>query len=154
MPKLTPPPGSTIGPSVGEALQRIAASGEAAASVALDGETVPVLPSKHGRGVRRVPGEMNDTERAYADYLNVRKQAGEIIGWWFEPVTWKLARRTTYTPDFMVMLSSEEIEFVDVKGFMEDDAAVKIKVAAAMFPFRFVLVKKRGKGWDVKEVKV
>ncbi len=39
---------------------------------------------------------------------------------------------------------------------MEDDAAVKIKVAAEAFPFRFVLVKARAKrdggGFEAQEV--
>lgn len=30
----------------------------------------------------------------------------------------------------------------------EDDARVKIKVAAAQFPFKFVAVKKTKNGWD------
>jgi hypothetical protein len=35
---------------------------------------------------------------------------------------------------------------------MQDDAAVKIKVAAAMFPFVFRLVKWQRGQWDIKEV--
>ncbi len=46
------------------------------------------------------------------------------------------------------------LEMREVKGFMRDDAAVKLKVAAATYPFRFVLVrvrpKNRGGGWDEK----
>jgi hypothetical protein len=43
---------------------------------------------------------------------------------------------------------------VEVKGFMRDDAQVKLKVAARLFRrFDFVLVKKKGTGWDISEVK-
>ncbi len=41
----------------------------------------------------------------------------------------------------------------EVKGFMRDDAAVKLKVAAKMHPWwTFRLVKKSKKGWDIKLV--
>ena len=46
------------------------------------------------------------------------------------------------------------MECHEVKGFWSDDARVKIKVAADMYPFRFmalkVLSKKNGGGWEVE----
>ena len=43
---------------------------------------------------------------------------------------------------------------VEIKGFMRDDAAVKIKVAAELYPcFRWLLVYRAGRhGWDVRNV--
>jgi len=42
----------------------------------------------------------------------------------------------------------------EVKGFWQDDARVKIKVAADMYPFRFIAVKPRAKkdggGWQTE----
>lgn len=109
-----------------------------------------------GRSVRRTPGEMNKTEALYALSLVAEKSAGTIAEFWFEAMTFKLAPDTRYTPDFMVMLPDGLIEFREVKGFMEDDAWVKIKVAAEKFPFAFSLIRKRAKkdggGWDVKQV--
>jgi intracellular sulfur oxidation DsrE/DsrF family protein len=64
----------------------------------------------------------------------------------------RLADRTFYTPDFNVMLSNFEMEMHEVKGFMEDDAAVKIKVVAEIYPFRFFLAHRVRKQWDIKEV--
>jgi hypothetical protein len=47
------------------------------------------------------------------------------------------------------------LEMHEVKGFWQDDARVKIKVAASIYPFRFVAVtaraKKHGGGWAVEE---
>jgi hypothetical protein len=91
---------------------------------------------------RHEPGKMNKSEEAYANILELRKKAGEIIRWAFEPIKFRLADRTYYTPDFMVTLE-DRIEFHEIKGFAEDDYRVKIKVIAEMFPeFLFIEVKK------------
>jgi len=54
------------------------------------------------------------------------------------------------------MLPSGEIQIKEVKGFMTDDANVKNKVCAAMYPFRFFVVrknpKKNGGGWIETEI--
>jgi hypothetical protein len=90
-----------------------------------------------GRGVRREAGVMNKTEQKYADLLSLRARVGEVAHFAFEAVKLRLADKTFYTPDFMVMLADGTIEFHEVKGFWEDDARVKIKVAAETFPFVF-----------------
>jgi hypothetical protein len=99
---------------------------------------------------------MNGVEAAYAAQLEVYKHINVILWYAFEAITLKLAPDTRYTPDFVVMTSQGFIECHEVKGFFRDDAKVKIKVAAAMFPFRFLLVraipKKEGGGWRVEEV--
>jgi hypothetical protein len=104
---------------------------------------------------RLKPGVQNRTEAEYAALLESRKIAGEIAWYAFEGVTFKLAADTRYTPDFAVMLADGRMEMHEVKGFWRDDAKIKIKVAAEMFPFRFVALKKRSKksggGWDVEE---
>lgn len=85
-------------------------------------------------------GQMNQTEAAYAAELELRRIAGEVAWYRFEGVKLRLADNTFYTPDFAVMLASNE-----VKGHWLDDARVKIKVAAEQYPFRFIAVKKRAK---------
>lgn len=106
-----------------------------------------------GRSVRRQPGEMNKLEAQYADELAALARSLSIEWWAFEPVKLKLADRTYYTPDFCIMHLDGTIEFVETKGFWEDDARVKIKVAARLFPmFKFTALKpkakKAGGGWD------
>ncbi len=87
-------------------------------------------------------GEMNKTEAAYAALLADRQKAGEILDYWFEAVKLNLAPglSCTYTPDFMVQRSDGVIEMHEVKGYWEDDARVKVKVAASKYPFVFVAV--------------
>lgn len=103
-------------------------------------------------------GELNKTEEAYRAHLETRRMAGEIVWYQFEPFRLTLAAKTTYAPDFLVQLASGHLEVHEVKGVWMDDARVKIKVAARMFPvFKFVAVKKvdGGKGrdpsWSVEE---
>lgn len=111
---------------------------------------------RHGRGTRRTPGEMNKPEKAYAAHLDQLLKASEISWYGFEKVTFKLAPDTRYTPDFMVMLNDGQIEFHEVKGgkkkkiggvdtgertfWCEEDAKLKIKLAAEILPFRFSIV--------------
>jgi hypothetical protein len=93
---------------------------------------------------------MNKTEAAYAEVLEQQRQNGELKAWKFEPLRLILAPKTTYAPDFMVVDLNDEIEFHEVKGWWRDDARVKIKVAAAAFPwFRFVAVSKGKKNAQV-----
>lgn len=98
---------------------------------------------------------MNRTEEAYASVLEGLKQAGQILWYKFEAMKLKLADRTYYTPDFLVMRADGLLEICEVKGHWEEDARVKIKVAAEQFPFRFVAVKmkakKAGGGWEYEE---
>lgn len=108
---------------------------------------------KTARGrTRRQPGSMNKTEERYAAYLAARCARGEILAYWFEGMKVRLAANTFYTPDFVVQLCSGEIECHEVKGHWEDDARVKIKVAAALWPFRFVGIRGgKGGAWETEE---
>lgn len=100
---------------------------------------------------RHVPPGMNQTEALYAEELATRKLVGDIIDFGFQRVTLKLAHDTRYTPDFDVQMPDGTIEMHEVKGFWRDDAKVKIKVAARMFAYRFIAVRKE-KGYFVRDV--
>lgn len=98
-----------------------------------------------------VPGSMNKTEQAYALHLKQLLMAGEIEHYAFEPIKLRLAKATFYTPDFLVIREGM-LELHEVKGFWEDDARVKIKVAAEQhWMYRFVAIKKAGAGWQTEE---
>lgn len=101
-------------------------------------------------------GQMNKTEAAYHADLQLRQHAGEVAWFKFEGVKLRLADNTFYSPDFAVMLASGQMEMHEVKGFWQDDARVKIKVAADLYPFRFMAVrpraKKNGGGWEIEEL--
>ena len=100
-------------------------------------------------------GAMNKTEAGYGQHLELLKHAGEVLWYRFEGVKLRLADNTFYTPDFAVMGAAGQIELHEVKGFWEDDARVKIKVAAEMYPFKFLAVrvktKKDGGGYAVED---
>jgi len=69
----------------------------------------------------------------------------------YEGITFRLASRTTYTPDFLVVMN-DCFEIHEVKGFWRDDGRVKWKAAAEKFPwFRFLAIQWRSKQWVVEE---
>lgn len=100
-------------------------------------------------------GAMNKTEEGYGQHLELLKRAGEVLWYRFEGIKLRLADKTFYTPDYAVMTASGQMELHEVKGFWEDDARVKIKVAAEMYPFKFLAVKvkakKDGGGYAVED---
>jgi len=100
-------------------------------------------------------GAMNKTEQAYAATLDARRTAGEVAWFKFEGMKFRLADNTFYTPDFAVMLADGALEMHEVKGFWQDDARAKIKIAADMYPMRFVAIqakaKKDGGGWAIED---
>ena len=110
---------------------------------------------------------MNKTERAYAGYLEIRKQAGEIIDYRFQPLRLVLApggngeRGVTYEPDFLVI--AEHLELHDCKAIwrkvsqkphIEDDARVKMFISAlTLFPwFVFKIAWMDGGVWCEKVI--
>ena len=100
-------------------------------------------------------GQMNKTEQMYASHLEALKAAGEVIWYKFEGMKFRLADNTFFTPDYVVMRSNGALEAHEVKGFWQDDARVKIKVAADMYPIKFIAVKvlpkNKGGGWATEE---
>lgn len=103
---------------------------------------------------RHTPGKMNKLESRYAEHLEYRRLKGEILWWMFEGITLKLASDCRLTIDFAAMMADCELVMFETKGFRRDDAMVKLRVAASMFPLRIVLVEeKKGAGWVETEVK-
>lgn len=109
-------------------------------------------PARIAKGKRRVPGEMNKLEARYARHLERRRRSGEIVWWKFEPIGLRLAKRCTYNPDFLVMLADGELEVHETKGFMREDAHVKLKATAAMFPFRVLVARWKAGDWQIEEI--
>lgn len=101
-------------------------------------------------------GVRNKTEKAYEEMLIAQEFTGEILWHKFEGMKFRLADNTFYTPDFAVMRADGQIELHEVKGYMLEDANVKIKIASSIFPFKFFIVrakaKKDGGGFSIQEV--
>jgi hypothetical protein len=121
----------------------------------------PTQRRARARLQRHIPGQMNTTEKRFLDEVVLpRIASGELHAWWFEslsrieikPWTLNLAERTRYTMDFLVQLPDGSLECWEVKGgYWQDDARVKAKVTARMFPFPVVgwmpRAKRDGGGW-------
>jgi hypothetical protein len=102
--------------------------------------------------VNHTSGKMNKLEADYALRLKALQQINAISDYSFEAIKLRLANLTFFTPDFLVIGANGEVVFHEVKGFWEDDARVKIKVAAELFPwFRFVGVTRKKGEWIVEE---
>lgn len=117
------------------------------------------------RALGRVRGPkrgMTRIERDYGEALELRRQIKEIAWFGFEAIKLRLADNTFYEPDFFLMLASGELQCHEVKSRWgkngdrgagwEEDARVKIKVAAELYPFRFFGVSKLQSGaWELEE---
>jgi hypothetical protein len=94
---------------------------------------------------------MNKTESLFAWDLATLAREGKVNGWWFEPMRLKTAdqdpttrRASYYVPDFLVWWADGTLEFVEIKGFLRDDARDKFKVAQSLYPcFSFRMVQKQ-----------
>lgn len=104
-----------------------------------------------GRTGGRRDGEMNKLERDYAFVLEAKQNRGEIDRWDYEPEKLRLADRTFYSPDFRVVMLDGTIEFHETKGFWEEDARVKIKVAAEQHPYKFIAIMRKKGEWVREE---
>ncbi len=102
----------------------------------------------------KIKGEMNKTEQAYAMHLQAQ-QAKKRIEWFgYEVRTLRLDEKTTYTPDFWVILPGGRHEFHEVKGrHTWEDSVIKFKWAAQLYPYaRFVMLERRDGTWWERRV--
>lgn len=103
--------------------------------------------------------EMNHTEEKYSRHLQDRLMVGEIRWWGYETWKFRLADKTWYTPDFIVVTNDLKIEAHEVKALWntgkpgwQEDARVKIKAAAEIHPVKFIAVTlTRDGSWEVEE---
>lgn len=72
---------------------------------------------------------MNKLEREYAQELELRKKAGEIVEWRFEEHKVRIGKGAFYLVDFWVMLPYGLIEMHEVKGRWEEAARVRFRAA-------------------------
>ena len=99
----------------------------------------------------------NKLERDLGDYLCGLMALARLRGVVYEPGPLRLAGRTTFRPDYLVLRAGRKARavYLEAKGvMMEDDAAVKTKVAASLFRDRdFYLVRRAGHGaWFFRPV--
>lgn len=98
-------------------------------------------------------------ERKFAAFLPWLQSKGDFHRWAHEPMKLKLAPNTFYTPDFASFTHIQGMAMVtlyEVKGYWRDDARVKFKIAANMYPeFLFVAVTwdSHAKCWSFTDTK-
>lgn len=108
-----------------------------------------------GKKVRQKGESENKTEKAFRLFLEGRSNYKNVIR---EGIGIRLGNGVVYWPDYTCVDQLGRTLIWEVKGFMRDDAAVKIKVAAGLHPeWTFVLVsqlaKKDGGGFEFQEIK-
>jgi hypothetical protein len=74
-------------------------------------------------------GSMNKTEREFSMILLARVKHGEIKSSKFEQVKVRIGEGCWYVPDFFVERHDKKPLFIEIKGFMRDDARVKFLAA-------------------------
>lgn len=118
----------------------------------------PLVHKKHH--VKHEVGVMNKTEARYAQYLDTRVAAGEVVSWKFESVKIRLAKRTWLTIDFFVWMPNGSVELHEVKGrkgnryYATEDSKLKVKFAAEEYPLWIVWIVWPAKigGWDQERI--
>jgi hypothetical protein len=109
---------------------------------------LPLLPQDLARQPAAGDG-MNKMERKFYDCAKARFGDSALP---HDSITLRLAGRTRYTPDFPI-IENGKLVFWEIKGWMRDDAAVKIKVAADKYPmFTFILATRRFHHWQCSYV--
>jgi uncharacterized protein DUF1064 len=95
----------------------------------------------------------NKTEAAWSRHLADLKANGSIRDYWWEPIKLRLAGNTSYRPDFLVWRLDGTIAICEIKGFMREDSAAKIKMCPEKFPWlEFFVVFRKRQTWDVRSV--
>lgn len=117
-----------------------------------EGRSLPpeVIITQPGKKSPRKTGleRMNKTEKAFAQRLEASRRTGQIASWDFEAITFKLGHDCRYTPDFMVRELNDAITFHETKGFMRDDALVKIRTFAKQYRFPIYVWKREQGEWS------
>jgi len=106
------------------------------------------------RAIFASPG-MNQNEIAYASQVLEPGRESGVIQWWaFEGLKFRLAEKTHYTVDFVVVFADGHVEGHEIKALWlpskkklrtdpsakprvgwTEDARIKIKAAASLFPW-------------------
>lgn len=108
----------------------------------------PITDSGETRRLRQQTApKLNKTEAAFLEWLHQHYDPAAIRA---QAITLLIGNGVRYTPDFTNL--REGIAW-EVKGFMRDDASVKIKVAASAYPeLRFFLASRKGGAWEIQSV--
>jgi len=87
-------------------------------------------------------------EANWARYLNWLVEVGNILRWEYETETFEFPVKKGskfYTPDFKVFNTNDSIEYHEIKGYMDDRSATKLKRMKKYYPeINVITVDKEG----------
>ena len=119
-------------------------------------------PCPVARPLRQSAGGLNKLEQAFLGHLPADSIHSTVLT---QAITLKIANGCRYTPDFVLTGGAPNdpltppcwwgtlLRAYEVKGFMRDDAAVKLKVAASLYPWiAFHLVTRKKGVWQITPV--
>jgi hypothetical protein len=99
---------------------------------------------------------MNGIERSFwRGVLEPARARGDLVACWREPLKFRLGGRCWFCPDFAAVEPDGRLVLIELKGgWFRDDARVKTKVAASLYPhFGWLLVfRERRHGWRIHHV--
>lgn len=138
-----------------EALLKMLAKGTPASHI--NPRSVGIGKEKAEREPEKGP---NKTEAAFGRHLEWEQQAGRVKWFGFEKIKLRIGKRCWLTIDYIVVTADGAVEFLDVKGrkgdgyYCKDDAKVKLRAVATIFPFAVAVVwPLQGGGWGREEMK-
>ena len=97
------------------------------ATALVDGKPIALTTAPH-----KLDG-LNKTEARYAAELDYLIRKGVVVEWRFEAIKLRLAKKCFFCPDFFVRFSNGRLRFVEIKGFLRDDASIKFKLAREQY---------------------
>ena len=109
------------------------------------------LTYSRGRGGRRIDLDnqyfRSRWEANYARYLNWLRDHGKIVEWAYEPETFEFEgiKRGSrfYTPDFRVRALNGQVEYHEIKGWMDPKSKTKLDRMRRYYPTKLVRVIER-----------
>jgi hypothetical protein len=111
-------------------------------------QAAPSFTAPRAKGRPAPSPYRSQLEADYAQRLELQRIAGEVLGYDYEGMRLNLGGGAWYKPDFLILPPSMELTLAEVKGFWREAARVRIKVAAAKYPYlRFVAVTREDGVW-------
>lgn len=102
------------------------------------------IPPVRARVPPRPQRYKNNAERDYAVGLEAQRRAGVLREWHYEAIRLRVGGGAFYTPDFLVVTASGEVQVHEVKGHMREAARVRMLAVLDRYPFRVFV---NGKEW-------
>ena len=113
-------------------------------------------PRTHGKTLwLKLPDETVVAMRSRWEAFFADKMTQDGVAWEYEPETFILLDGSAYTPDFLVQTPDGTLEIHETKGWMREDANVKLKVTASLYwLFPVYLITKEGDGFSCRLIPI